>query len=121
MTGEAKSDRSRGILGRSVSVDRPLFLALHFTSCVCFCVGYKMKTCTQISHSGFRGKINAGNPCDLAKRASPGRSASPCKREVESSPHTRAGPPPYKHLQRLYEICYFWRQKHGLRQLVLSC
>ena len=28
------------------------------TSSVCLCVGYKMKTCTQISDSGFRQKIN---------------------------------------------------------------
>ena len=25
---------------------------------VCFCVGYKMKTCRQMSDSGFRGEIN---------------------------------------------------------------
>ena len=33
-----------------------------------------MKTCTQISDSGFRGKIIV-NPGDSAKRASPGRRA----------------------------------------------
>ena len=32
-----------------------------------------MKTCTQISDSGFRGKINLVNPGDSAKQASPGR------------------------------------------------
>ena len=32
-----------------------------------------MKTCTQISDSGFRGEINVINPVDSAKRASPGR------------------------------------------------
>ena len=32
---------------------------------------YKMKTCTQISDSGFREKINVVNPGDSAKRASP--------------------------------------------------
>ena len=45
------------------------------TSSVCLCVGYKMKTCTQISDSGFRGKINVVSPGDSAKRASPGRRA----------------------------------------------
>ena len=34
-----------------------------------------MKTCTQISDSRFRGKINVVSPGDLAKRASPGRRA----------------------------------------------
>ena len=34
-----------------------------------------MKTCTQISDSGFRGKINVVSPGDSAKRASPGRRA----------------------------------------------
>ena len=36
---------------------------------------YKVKTCTQIVDSGFRGKINVVNPGDSAKRASPGRKA----------------------------------------------
>ena len=31
---------------------------------------YKVKTCTQIVDSGFRGKINVVNPGDSAKRAS---------------------------------------------------
>ena len=31
-----------------------------------------MKTCTQISDSGFREKINVVSPGDSAKRASPG-------------------------------------------------
>ena len=35
-----------------------------------------MKTCTQISDSGFREKINAFSPGDSAKRASPGRRAA---------------------------------------------
>ena len=35
-----------------------------------------MKTCTQISDSGFRGKINVVSLGDLAKRASLGRRAS---------------------------------------------
>ena len=35
-----------------------------------------MKTCTQISDSGFRGKINVVSPGDSAKQASPGRRAS---------------------------------------------
>ena len=30
-------------------------------SSVCLCAGYKMKTCTQISDSGFRGEINVVN------------------------------------------------------------
>ena len=49
-----------------------------------------MKTCTQISDSGFRGKINVVNPGDSAERASPGRRAgfSHVKREVKSSPLT---------------------------------
>ena len=34
-----------------------------------------MKTCTQISDSGFRGEIKVVSPGDSAKRASPGRSA----------------------------------------------
>ena len=38
--------------------------------------GYKIKTCTQISDSGFRGKINVVSPGDSAKRASPSRRAS---------------------------------------------
>ena len=46
----------------------------HFTSSVCLCVGYKMKTCTQISVSRFGRKINVVSPCDSAKRVSPGRS-----------------------------------------------
>ena len=74
----------------------------HFTSSVCLCVRYKMKPCTQISDSGFRGKINVVSSGESAKRGSPGRRAwfSPCKREVKSSPLTRAsptqrvGPPP---------------------------
>ena len=79
----------------------------HFTSSVCICVGYKMKTCMQISDFRFRGRINVVSPGDLAKRASPaGRRAgfSQCKREVKSRPlgrassTKRAGPPPGKHL-----------------------
>ena len=35
-----------------------------------------MKTCTQISDSEFRGKINVVSHDDLVKRASPGRRAS---------------------------------------------
>ena len=42
------------------------WITFHFTSFVCLCVGYKMKTCTQISNSGFRGKINVVNPGDSA-------------------------------------------------------
>ena len=58
-----------------------------------------MKTCTQISDSGFRGKINVVNPGDSAKRASPGRRVdfSQYKREVKSSPLSptkRASSPP---------------------------
>ena len=34
-----------------------------------------METCTQISDSGFCGKINVVMLCDSAKRASPGRRA----------------------------------------------
>ena len=34
-----------------------------------------MKTCTQISDSGFRGKINVVSLDDSTKRASPGRKA----------------------------------------------
>ena len=51
------------------------WITFYFTSSVCLCVGYKMKTCTQISDSRFRGKINVVNPGDSAKRASPGRRA----------------------------------------------
>ena len=67
---------------------------VYFTSSVCLCVDYKMKTCTQISDSGFRGEINVVSPSDSAKRASPGRRAgfSPCKREVKSSTLTRTSP-----------------------------
>ena len=36
---------------------------------------YKVKTCTQIVNSGFRGETNVVNPGDSAKRASPGRKA----------------------------------------------
>ena len=31
-------------------------------SWICLCVGYKMKTCTQISDSGFRVKIDVVSP-----------------------------------------------------------
>ena len=51
------------------------WITFHFTSSVCLCVGYKMKTCTQISDYGFRGNINVVSPGDSAKRASPGRRA----------------------------------------------
>ena len=53
-----------------------------------------MKTCTQISDTGFRGKINVVNPRDSAKRASRGRKIwlFPYKREVKSSRLTRASP-----------------------------
>ena len=34
-----------------------------------------MKTCTQISDSGFRGKINVVSRDDSAKRSSPSRRA----------------------------------------------
>ena len=34
-----------------------------------------MKTCTQISDSGFRGKINVVSPGDSAKRTCPVRRA----------------------------------------------
>ena len=44
----------------------------HFTSSVFLCVGYKMKTCTQISDSEFPRKINVVSPGDSARRASPG-------------------------------------------------
>ena len=47
----------------------------HFTSSVCLFFGYKKKTCTQISDSGFLGKINVVNPGNSAKRASLGRRA----------------------------------------------
>ena len=46
------------------------WITFHFTSSVCLC----MKTCTQISDSGFVG-INVVSPCDSAKRASPPRRA----------------------------------------------
>ena len=48
----------------------------NFTSSVCLYVGYKIKTCTQISDSGFRGKINVVFAGDSAKRASLVRRAS---------------------------------------------
>ena len=38
-----------------------------------------MKTCTQISDSGFRGKINVVSPGDSAQAT-----LFPCKREVKS-------------------------------------
>ena len=43
--------------------------------CLFMYTGYKMKTCTQISDSGFRGKINVVSPSDSAKRANLGRRA----------------------------------------------
>ena len=43
---------------------------------VCLCVGYKMKTCTQISDSGFRGKINVVSRVTRLSRASPSRRAA---------------------------------------------
>ena len=48
-------------------------ITVHFTNSVCLCVGYQMKTCTQILDSGFRGKIDLVSPGDSAKRDSPGR------------------------------------------------
>ena len=39
----------------------------HFTNSVFLCVGYEMKTCTQISGSGCRVKINVVIPVDSAK------------------------------------------------------
>ena len=60
---------------QSLSWPAFFWITFHFTSSVCLCVGYKMKTCTQISDSGFRGKINVVSPGDSAKRASPGRKA----------------------------------------------
>ena len=81
------------------------WITFHLTNSVCLCVGYKMKTCTQISDFGFRGKINVVNPGDSTKWSSQCRRASwlfPCKHEVKSSPLTAAIPikmaglPPYK-------------------------
>ena len=43
------------------------WITFHFTSSVCLCAGYKMKTCTQISDSGLRRKVNVANQGDLAK------------------------------------------------------
>ena len=56
--GQPSLPRSR------VSVKFLVKIYSHFTSSVCLCVGYKMKTCTQISDSGFRRKINVVNPSD---------------------------------------------------------
>ena len=67
-------------------------ITFHFTSSVCLCVGYKMKTCTQISDSGFRGKINVVNS---GRRA--GFSQVKSSPLTRPSPTKRAGPPPYKH------------------------
>ena len=56
-----------------------------------------MKTCTQISDSVFRGKINVVSPVTrLSEPARVGGLAFPCKREVKSSPLGRAGRPPCK-------------------------
>ena len=51
-----------------------------------------MKTCTQISDSGFRGKINVVNS---GRRA--GFSQVKSSPLTRPSPTKRAGPPPYKH------------------------
>ena len=47
---------------------------------------YKIKTCTQIWDSGFRGKIDVDNPGDSAKRANLGRRGwlLSCKREARA-------------------------------------
>ena len=58
------------------------WITFHFKSSVCFCVGYKTKTCTQISDSGFRGKINAVSPGDSAER--------------EIQPHLKIATPCYR-------------------------
>ena len=80
--------------------------SFHFTSSVCLCVGHKMKTCTQISDSGFRGKINVVNPGDSAKRASPPIQSGFSHVNARWNPALLlglalprgAGPPPNKHL-----------------------
>ena len=75
----------------------------NFSSSVCLCVGYKMKTCTQISDCGFRGKINVVNP---GRRA--GFSHVNARRNTRASTTKRAGPPPYRHppIQRETPGCY---------------
>ena len=72
---------------------------------LCLCVGYKMKTCTQISDSGFRRKINVVSQGDSAKRANPSRRAGFSHVNAGWNPALlvglaipkRAGPPPCKH------------------------
>ena len=88
-----------------------------------------MKTCTQILDSGFRGKINVVSPCDSAKRASPGWKgcmAFPIKREVKSSPLTRASPTNTDTILLLYpytETLHVEFSKRGTSHLkyVLKC
>ena len=56
-----------------------------------------MKTCTQITDSGFRGKINVVSLDDSAKRTSPGRRAGfshVSSALTRASPTKRAGPSP---------------------------
>ena len=48
---------NKGCLGQHF-----VWITFHFTSSVCLCVGYKMKTCMQISDPGFRAKINVVSP-----------------------------------------------------------
>ena len=57
-------------------LSRPAFFWIRFTSSVSLYVGYKLKTCTQISHCEFsRRKIDVVSLLDSSKRASPGRMA----------------------------------------------
>ena len=52
----------------------------------CLCVGVKMKNCTQLSDSGFRGKIHLVNPSDSAKRVSPGMRTGFSHRNAKRNP-----------------------------------
>ena len=73
--GPPRRVASRSSVYTRQSLSWPAFFfwtTFHFTSSVCLCVGYKMKTCTQISNSEFNRKINVVNLGDSAKRASPG-------------------------------------------------
>ena len=66
-----------------------------------------MKTCPQISDSGFRGKINVVSPGDSAKRASQGRRAG--------FSHVNARcPPPCKHHLRSYFLHVFLSVKNAI-------
>ena len=65
----------------------PAFFWIRFTSSVSLCVGYKLKTCTQISDCEFsRRKINVVSTADSSKPARVGGLAFPMETRSEIQP-----------------------------------